>query len=316
MFSMVKLSDNDLRALLEYLEQVGQDPTLMLTKELKEKINLVLDMNRAGRVAMAKDGSVAIGGDANRNTFNLGPVFQLKLKDKPLLEEVVAIHNFDLTEMIDDCLDHLLLNPRGVVGFGLPCNIPKLLPSVCERLKNRLSCDCTSIKDHIALDRSYAASVDEVVKDFLLTHKVAKIQNTIFSVQTFENESAVSFWQYIKGKENNIKPETRLILLMVVEEDFPFPPDIFKLPPPRFRPAHVQDFFMKVVSTRKQEWGNSTILRVADRWVQSLIGYCTTDEILYQRDVYHYLNMTLDEFKGNTDPDLFLKFLEEIQELS
>lgn len=316
MFIMDKLSDIDLRALLEYLEQAGQDPNLMLTKELKEKINLISAMNRAGRVAMAKDGSVAIGGDANRNTFNLGPVIQLSLQDKPLLEEIIAIHNFDLTELIDDCLDHLLINPQGIVGFGLPCNIPKLLPSVCERLKNRLNCDCAGIKDHIVLDRSYAASIDEVVNDFLLTHKVAKIQNTIFSVQTFENESALSFWHDIKSKENHIRPETRLILLMIVEGDFPFPPDIFKLPPPRFRPAHVQDFFMKVVSTRKQEWENAIILRVVGRWVQSLINYCTTDEVLYQRDVYHYLNMTLDEFKGNTDPDLFLGFLEEIQELA
>jgi hypothetical protein len=288
---------------------------LELTKELQEKINLILAMNRAGRVVMANDGSAAIGGDATGNTFNLGPVFQLSSHEKPLLEEVVAIHNFDLSDLVDDCLDHLLMNPRGVVGFGLSCNIPRLLASVCERLRIRLDCDCAEVKDQIALDRSFAASIDDVVNDFLLTHKVAKIPNTIFSVQTFENESALAFWRHMKAHESYLPAETRLILIMVVEEDFPFPADIYKLPSPTFRRAHMDEFLRKVVSTRKKDWGDATVSKVAYCWVQSLIGCCTTEGIFYQKPVYQYIKLTLDGFKSNADPDKFLKFLEEFEEL-
>lgn len=312
---MGKLSDDDLKTLLEYLEQIGQDPDLELTKELQGKINLILAMHRAGRIVVAKDGSAAIGGDATGNTFNLAPVFYLHSQERPILEEVIAIHNFDLSELLDECLDHLLVTPNGVVGFGLRYNVPKLLPSICERIRIRLDCDSTAIKDHIALDRSYAAGIDDVVKDILLTHIVAKMPNTIFSVQTFENEAALALWRQIKSIESRIPVDTRLILIMVVEENFSFPTDMHELHSPIFRPAHVQEFFMKIVSTRKKNWSASKISIVVSCWIQSLIDYCTYEGVLYQKTVYHYLKITIDEFKRNTDPDNFIAFLDGLEEL-
>lgn len=312
---MGKLSNEELKALLAYLEQIGKDPDLELTPEIRKKIDFALKMHGTQRIVMANDGSVSIGNDASGNTFNLGPVIHLRAHEKPFLEEVISIHNFDLTELLDDCVDHLLFNQTGVIGFGLPCNIPNMLSSVCERLRIRLDCDCADVKDHVVLDLSYAASIDDITRDFLITHKISRLPNTIFSVQTFENDSAMAFWEKIKSIESNLPLDTRLILVMVVQADFQFPDNLYKLPPPIFRPAHVQDFFRKVVSSRKQEWDNPKINMVTNHWVQSLIKYCTTGDTIYHKTVYHYLKMTLDEFKGNADPDKFIGFLQELDEL-
>lgn len=221
--------------------------------------------------------------------------------------------NFDLTQLIEDCLGVLLGNRQGLVGLAVPCNDDAFRNHFCERLKIELGRSNIQIKPLLSLN-PLVISVEEAVKSIKKYKVDMRIRDIICPIRVEidkknKNKSYCDeFWQEIcTAFQDNF--ERRLIMIMVGSKNSIFPNNVKKLEPPQFKREHVYQW---VVQMRKvREWEEEMI----DDWMETMMTDCLLsnppNELLDIRGVYDHLDYSRELLQQNPSAKDFLQSLRQ-----
>jgi hypothetical protein len=217
--------------------------------------------------------------------------------------------NFDLTELIRDCVNELDDTP-GLIGLAVPYEKREFPKYFCNRLKDRLG-----KKDIRILETTLKPqinSVDRVINQIKGQKNNLKKSDVIcrILVENGNNSSRDNdLWREIVAEVTD-DFEHRLIVIMFSSKDrnFPEPEGMIRLNPPKFTKADANDWILDL--TRTLEWTEQGY----QKWKKMMIDDClSNDRLLDIEYVYDHLNASIEILKELEErhKDLKKKYVEE-----
>ncbi|MEI6045774.1 MAG: effector-associated domain EAD1-containing protein [Chloroflexota bacterium] len=216
--------------------------------------------------------------------------------------QLVGVHNFDLRQLADQCLE-ILLDKHGLVIFAVPCSSRLFLRNLCKRLKQDMGQNNVLIKDTIVIQlphTSVSLAIDTIkrYKRLLQTHYV------LLDVQVVAENDAKKFWQALQ-EEFPAEWPTNLIVITAIGENCIVPSGIFELTPPQFRKVDIHHWVREVVN--RQNWPD----RFISQWSDWFVAECKHEGELYIDWVYQYLDDIVKMLPETTDFKTLYHQLEE-----
>lgn len=217
--------------------------------------------------------------------------------------------NFDLENLVDDCLDALWLN-QGLVGFGVPCNLPVFLTNFCQRVQRVWGRSNVILKPILVIN-PINTSVDRAVLTVNNRYRPAlKNGNVLLPVQVNEQAMGDLFWRKLcESFQEDGNCANRFIVVVGMHEECDYPEEIVKLGHPRFRNAHIISWVNRIV--RAMNWPDD----FGQYWSEKMIGECTCDGQLIIEWVYEHLEAMLEILKQNPLLDHFKQELDKRSQL-
>ncbi len=226
----------------------------------------------------------------------------------PLPYEVALAHNFDLNELVTECLDSLI-GKQGLIGFIVPCNSLTFLNNFCERLKHEWGRNRVRLKPILVIDPIHTP-IDRAVLTINKRYKPALIEgDVLFAVQIFEENLIEHFWQSLCQVVEVVELPNRLIVIMTIKTNCALPERTIFLTQPHFRPAHVLRWVRKVVESLA--WPDN----VVQTWTDHIIAECSLENELQIDWVYDHLEAMLELLKQKPTIDRFYQELERRRQI-
>jgi hypothetical protein len=221
--------------------------------------------------------------------------------------------NFDLNQLIDNCLGVLLGKKQGLVGLAVPCNDDAFRSHFCERLKIALGRSNIQIKPLLSLN-PLVISVEQAVHSIKKYKLDVQRRDIICPIRVEvdrknKNKSYCDeFWQGIcTAFPDNF--EHRLIMIMVGSKNSIFPNNVKKLEPPQFKREHVYQWVVQMREILR--WEEEMI----DDWMETMMTDCLLsnppNELLDIRGVYDHLDYSRDLLQRKLSSRAFLEELKQ-----
>jgi hypothetical protein len=222
--------------------------------------------------------------------------------------ETVMIHNFDMGDLVRECLDSLL-DKQGLIGFAVPCYSPIFLGNFCERLKYEWGRERIRLKPTLVIDPVHTP-MDRAILTIERRYKPAlKERDVLFAVQISEVAMLEHFWQKLNAALGEEDLRRRFIVVMALTVECGLPAGIISLGRPCFRKADVFRWISQVV--HYLGWPEQII----DMWTDHMIAECSHEDELYLDWVYDHLGFIVDVLKQNPTLERFQQELERRRQL-
>ena len=224
------------------------------------------------------------------------------------LQQLAEISKFDLTQLMDQCLEELL-GQRGLIGLAVPCSEKAFLKNFCDRLKFELGRTNIQLRQTLSLNpqvisvRKAVAKIEQYKRLLQTGDVICPIR---LSICDPNSSIPKDFWQQLQEAFRD-DCKYRLIIVMVGSQDC-FPPDIVLLPHPQFKKSHAFKWIRDIAQARN--W-----MHLSDQWMQKMTDRCLCNEspsgVLDVGLVYEHLDYTLSLLQRN--PSLTAEaFLEQL----
>jgi hypothetical protein len=203
-------------------------------------------------------------------------------KAPALVFQQIAPHNFDLANVVDECLDQVL-ERLGLVGFVLPCGFPSVPPNLCDRLRNGFEDPVkVVVRPNIRIDPR-VRSVEKGVTQISRYKELARTHNVIAPVGCPDETMISPLWERIRGEFKD-PLENKFILIIATPGAWSGLPDLVSLPSPQFRRAHVREWITTIINAL--QWPNEIILLWEKRFLEQCMigGELDVDEVYYRID--------------------------------
>ncbi len=212
--------------------------------------------------------------------------------------------NFDLTGLIRCCVNELVKQKHGLIGFGLPYENLKFLEYLCNRLKDqwgreKFSYTYSSLKiDPVPLPAPKA------VKKIMGYKSNVNDGDVLFGIVASQ-ESMRTFWHELYDKIGSEALPHRLIVILATDVGCNFPQHIIPLPLPQFDFSDIHEWVKEVVKS----FHLSDV--VVDTWRDWMIHECCEDEIFEIQSVYMHIEYMLNKLRRNPTVHCFQEELKE-----
>ncbi|MDM8515341.1 hypothetical protein QUF76_04020 [Desulfobacterales bacterium HSG16] len=225
--------------------------------------------------------------------------------------EVASIYNFDLSVLVEDCIEELF-NNQGLIGFGVPCNSSVFLSNFCERVKHELGRSRIRVKQPVMIN-PISTSVDKAVQTIGCRYRPALNEfDILVPVQFTDRTMGELFWRKLHNKflnEGNCK--NRLIIVMGMYEECVVSENMKMLEEPVFKKLHILQWVRNIV--HKMGWQEDVI----QNWSDEIINQCSHEFKLDIEWVYDYLGSALEILKEYSEQDLsYNLFKQELEQRS
>ena len=288
---------------------------------------------QSGRVTLATgQKSVGIGGNADESVILTGShnvvlnftdteavlkiLQQLRPSTNPpqssspraTLQQLAEISKFDLTQLIDQCLEELF-DHQGLIGLAVPCSEKAFLKNFCDRLKQELGRTNIQLRQTLSLNPQ-VISVGKAAAKIKQYKKLLQTSDVIcpIRISVCDHNSSIpkDFWQQLQEAFRD-DYKYRLIIVMVGNQDC-FPPDTVLLPHPQFKKSHAFQWIRDIAQAKN--W-----MHLSDQWMQKMTDRCLCNDspvgLLDVGLVYEHLDYTISLLQRN--PSLTAEaFLEQL----
>lgn len=201
--------------------------------------------------------------------------------------QVILPHNFDLSHLVNECLDYLDDTDDSLLGFVVQNPSIPFLQNVCERLKYEWGRNKLSVKPIISIDARHTALDQALATIHRRYIPGTKTKPVLFPVQLNDPLLLQPFWAELQNFQAQI--DSSLIILIGVSERVNCPQPLQPLPPPRFRPADIRRWVQKVLATE-------TLLDdLADQWIDLMKAECSYNKQIQIEWVYDHIR-DMNEF--------------------
>lgn len=218
--------------------------------------------------------------------------------------EAVMPSNFDLNEMVIECLD-AVFGRQGLIGFLVPCHSLTLLNNFCERLKREWDRTQVCLKPLLSI-HSIHTPIDLAIHT--ITHRYTltlQEQDVMFPVQCAEKGVVDTFWRQLGHTLQDEKLHNRLVVIMSIHDACAPPEGIIILRQPCFRNAHVLRWVKQVVQSLA--WPE----HIVQTWTNHIVAECSHDNQLQVDWVYEHLQAMGDLLKQDPSFETFQQELEK-----
>lgn len=213
--------------------------------------------------------------------------------------EIAMAHNFDLNELVTECLDHLIGVKQGLLGFTVPSHSPSFVSNFCERLKHEWERNRIRIKPSLVISPIHTP-IDRAILTISRQYLPAlRESDVLFAVQISGQSMVNRFWQHLRRMVKDEILLNRLIVIMAVNTNCASPQNAISLGQPEFRSAHVLRWVRKVVQSLA--WPEE----VVQVWTDHIIAECSIDNELQIDWVYNHLGDALELLKQNPTVEWF-----------
>ncbi|MBD3308977.1 hypothetical protein GF339_21400 [candidate division KSB3 bacterium] len=229
---------------------------------------------------------------------------QLK-RNLPLADyEAIMPSNFDLNELVIECLDSVF-RKQGLIGILVPCPSIILLNNLCERLKREWDRTQVCLKPFIQIHSIHTPMEQAIFRITQRYKPTLQEQDVIFSVQCPEGEVVNTFWQELRHALQHETLQNRLVAIISIHEARTYPKGTVILDQPSFRNAHVIRWVKQVV--RNRNWPEDFI----QTWVHHIVEECRYENQLQIDWVYEHLQAMADFLKHYPSLEMFQRELEK-----
>ncbi len=222
--------------------------------------------------------------------------------------EVIMPSNFDLNEMVIECLD-AVFGKQGLIAFLAPCSSIMFLNNLCNRLKLEWDRTQVCLKPLISI-HSIHTPIERALFTITQRYKpTLQEQDVVFAVQCSEKGVIDTFWQTLRSTLQDEVLHNRLVMILSIHEDCASPEGTIKLGQPCFRNAHVLRWVKQVV--RSREWPEGLV----QTWTNHIVAECSYDNQLQIEWVYEHLEAMGNILKQHPSLDTFQQELEKRRQL-
>ncbi len=229
--------------------------------------------------------------------------FQTRPESQPRYE-LAQPWNFDLTELIKCCLNDLIKQKSGLIGFGLPYENLKFLEYLCNRLKDEWGRDRFSYTyDSLKID-PISLPVDKTVKKVIGYKSNVNEGDVLFGIVASQ-DSMTTFWHDLYEKIGSETLPYRLIVILATNAACNFPENVVPLPPPQFDFSDIHDWVKQIAQSFNLPE------TVVDPWRDLMIHECCEEDIFEIQSVYMHIEYMLNKLRRNPTVHCFQEELKE-----
>lgn len=230
------------------------------------------------------------------------------------LHEVAMSCNFDLDELVLECLE-ILLEKRGLVGLIVP--VPRQWPifgdNFCKRLKLEWNRGQVSIKPTLVINPIHTP-VEEAVRTIVRRYKPGLREgHVLFVVQVSDVDLLSVLWENLRRTIGSEDLHNCLAVVFSAGPDCTAPEGTTRLRQPRFRLVHVHRWVSQVAGTFA--WSDQERLDIIGLWTDHIIVECSENDVLQVDWVYDHLEDMLRFLRQNPTPEQFRQEFERRRQI-